>query len=729
MLAAARLSVAAGQQSNPAQSAPAGQPQVSIQAAPSRRIPERTAGFGSIQGIVRETSGAAIPDATVTLRDLAAHTTVSASTTIEGIFRFRDIGPGNYEIRAEGESYSPGDVVRVDLAAAELVSVLLRLQPLSQQILEGRGAFGIPGAQRLALSPLPLLSAYPGMRSPDSGIDATAGNPETVPPYDANFTAQADRWNIPIPEWTRYGTQPDVPYVEKHWYDPYNRNRWKGDYPIFGQQWFFTFTGQSLTGVDVRRLSLPSGVAAQNPGSQNFFGKGEQVFVGQTFRLSFDLTRGDTSFRPADFRVHFTPVFSLNSLQTRERGLVNVDVRAGTNRFDTKSASLEEAFVEAKIRDLSPNYDFVSVRAGIQEFNSDFRGFLFSDEQPGLRIFGNLGSNRIQYNAAWFYLLEKDTNSELNTLEKRGQQVYVANIYIQDFGAKGFTQEFSFHYNRDDADIHFDKNGFLVRPQPVGTVVNCGAPPANPKCVKAHDIHAYYLGWASSGHIGRFNVSHSFYQALGHDSFNPIAGQKVDINARMGALEVSLDKDWMRYRASFFYTSGDSSNRSGASRADGTAHGFDTIVDKTRFAGGDFSFWDHEGLRLTGTGVGLVGGESLLASLRTSKTEGQANFVNPGIWIANLGADFDLTTKLRAFVNANYLRFDRTEPLQLLLFQRPIHHNIGTDFGLGFEYRPPLSENITIRGGSSALVPGSGLHDLYNGRTLYNGFVSVKFQF
>src|SRR5260221_275741 len=53
----------------------------------------------------------------------------------------------------------------------------------------------------------------------------------------------------------------------------------------------------------------------------------------------------------------------------------------------------------------------------------------------------------------------------------------------------------------------------------------------------------------------------------------------------------------------------------------------------------------------------------------------------------------------------------------------------GTDFGLGFEYRPPLSENITIRGGAAGLQPGRGLRDLYNGRTLMNGFVTVKLQY
>ncbi len=564
------------------------------------------------------------------------------------------------------------------------------------------------------------IAPYPGMRNPNSQAPPAQAAAEQIPPASANFSPNPDRWNIAMPEWRRYEQQPDAPYVKGHWYDPFNRNRIKGDYPIFGQRWFFNFTGTSETGFDGRRLPVPSGLNSQDPGSSKFFGRGEQAFVSEDLRLSFDLFRGDTSFRPVDFRIRLTPEINLNFLQTRERGLVNIDTRRGTDRFDTH-VGLQEAFVEAKLRDLSPNYDFVSVRAGIQQFTSDFRGFLFSEEQPGVRIFGNLRSNRLAYNVAWFDLLEKNTNSGLNTFHKRGQQVYVANLYIQDFLSKGYTTEFSFHYNRDDASVHYDDNGFLVRPAPVGAVVN--------GTVHPHNIRAYYLGWTGNGHIGRINVSNAFYQALGHDDFNTIAGRRVGINAQMAALELSVDKDWARYRASFFYASGDSSNRSGASRTDGTARGFDSIVDNTHFAGSDFSFWDHEGIRLTATGVALVTPMSLLPDLRSSKEEGQANFVNPGIYVFNLGADFDLTPKLRAFVNSNYLRFDRTEPLELLLFQRPIRHSIGTDVGAGFEYRPPLSENIVIRGGASALVPGQSMQDIYNGRVLFSLFAKVKFQF
>ena len=673
----------------------------------------------SLQGIVRDQQGRAVPGVQIDLRSVDGSQKYIVITGAEGIFRLRDMKLGVYAATLAKPGFKTLEVPRLELIKRGLSTVELQMQAVTAIVPENKGPSGVPGVSGTAAAVAPTMP-YPGMNTPAPDVIALEASGEQVPPASANFSPEPDRWDTAMPEWRRYQEQHDVPYVKGHWYDPFNRNRLKGDYPIFGQRWFFNFTGTSETVADGRRVPLPSGVDTERPESSDFFGRGEQAFLTQNLRFSFDLFRGDTSFRPVDFRVRITPEINLNFLQTRERGIVNVDPREGINRFDTH-IGLQEAFVEAKIRDLSPNYDFVSVRAGIQQFTSDFRGFLFSEEQPGVRLFGNLRSNRLAYNLAWFNFLEKNTNSGLNTFQSRGQQVYVANVYVQDFLAKGYTTEFSFHYNRDDASIHYDDNGFLVRPAPAGAVVNGG--------VNAHAIRAYYLGWASNGHIGRINLSHAFYQALGHDDFNPIAGRRVDINARMAAVEVSADKDWVRYRASFFYASGDSSNRSGASRTDGTAHGFDTIVDDTHFAGSDFSFWNHEGLRLTGTGIGLMNPSSLLPSLRANKEEGQANFVNPGLYLFNLGADFNVTPKLRAFVNGNYLRFDRTEPLELLLFQRGIRHDIGTDLGAGVEYRPPLSENIVLTGGVSSLVPGRGFEQIYNGKTLFSVFARIKFQF
>jgi len=686
----------------------------------TRRIPERNEiRKASLQGSVRDDEGRAVPSVLLTVRSMSDGTSYEATTDAEGIFRMRDIPLGGYELKAVRDGYEPVVLEHVQLNSAGLTVLGIQMKPTNVAAPPSKGVSGIPGNSQTPGAPEAPASSYPGLRTASSE-PATAPSAEAMPPAWANFALDPDRWNVSMPDWRRYETQPDVPYVKGRWYDPFNRNKLKGDYPIFGQRWFLNVTGRSQTGIDLRRLPVPSGLDAANPSSSGFFGRGEQAFASETLRVSLDLFRGDTSFRPVDLRFRFTPEVNLNFLQARERGIVNIDPRKGTDRFDAH-LGVQEAFVEAKVRDLSPNYDFVSVRAGIQQFTSDFRGFLFSEEQPGVRVFGNLRSNRIAYNLAWFYFLEKNTNSGLNTFESRGQQVYVANVYVQDFLAKGYTTEFSFHYNRDNGGVHFDDNGFLVRPAPIGGVVN--------GTIRTHQVHAYYLGWAGNGHVGRLNVSHAFYQALGHDDFNTLAGRRLDINARMGALELSIDRDWARYRASFFYASGDSSNRSGASRTDGTAHGFDSIVDDTHFAGSDVSFWDSEGIRLTGTGVGLVAPLSLLPSLRSNKEEGQANFVNPGLMLFNLGADFNLTPKLRAFANADYLRFDRTEPLELVLFQRPIDHGIGTDFGVGVEYRPPLTENIVVRGGASALLPAEGLKQLYNGQTLFSLFANVRFQF
>jgi hypothetical protein len=48
---------------------------------------------------------------------------------------------------------------------------------------------------------------------------------------------------------------------------------------------------------------------------------------------------------------------------------------------------------------------------------------------------------------------------------------------------------------------------------------------------------------------------------------------------------------------------------------------------------------------------------------------------------------------------------------------------------MGMEYRPPLSENMVLTGGISSLVPGRGFEEIYNGKTLFSVFASIKFQF
>ncbi len=685
---------------------------------PQQRIPRQAAPrTAALEGIVRGPDGRGAGGVILTLRNLSSGESRQTATNAEGVFRWLDLPPGRYALSVESEGYEPFTVAELRLDPGDVITRELKLKaipaaPAPVSRLPRLPEMG-PPAPEIAAAPLPPYREL--RRRADAEPGAEELQPEVLPPVEQVFLAMSDRWDIPMPEWDRYGKPIDAPYVRGHWWDPFNRNKLKGDLPIFGQRTFFNFTASSDTFFDGRRVPVPSNVSAARPGSTEFFGRGEQILLQQTFRFSFDLFHGDTAFRPVDWRIRVTPAVNVNYLKGRELGIVNIDVRKGTTRLDAH-AGLQEAFAELKLRDLGPNYDFVSVRAGIQPFTSDFRGFLFVEEQPGVRVFGNLHSNRWEYNLAYFHFLEKDTNSGLNTFARRHQQVLIANLYRQDFLWPGYTAQFSVHYNKDDATLQFDENDFLVRPAPIGNVRLNNA-------LQPHNIRAAYLGWTGNGHIGRLNLSHAFYQAFGRDDLNAIAGHRVTINAQMVAVELSMDKDWVRYKGSFFWASGSANPRGNRAR------GFDAIVDVPVFAGGIFSLWNREGIRLTGSGVALTPPNSLLPSLRSSKNQGQANFVNPGLFLLNLGTELELTPKLRSLINVNFLRFDRTEPLELLLFQAPIRHTIGVDYSIGFQYRPPLTENIVLTAGASALTPGRGFKDIYTGRTLFSLFANLRLQF
>ena len=716
---------ATGQQASESSQNPA--VNVSRVPAPPKRIPrEQALTTAALEGVVREqtvqTESRPVGGARILLRGAQARQDIESVSSGEGVFRIFPLVPGTYDVEVSASSYAPFVIRALVLNANEVVALEILLTPGTRVAPASR----LPRQPELG-PPLPAVGPVPqgSYREFRHRLDADPNYilelaPEVLPPVADVFNTVPNRWELAQPTYKRYATQTETPYVRSHWYDPYNHNRFKGDEPIwpelFGQQVFLDFTGAAETFLEGRDVPTPSGVSAALPGSANFFGKGGQFFLDQTFRFSFELFHGDTSFKPADWRIRVTPVASLNYLSVQQLGVVSPDVRAGTTRFDDH-VGLQEAFFEYKIADLSPNYDFVSARVGIQQFNADFRGFLLADEQPGLRVFGNLKSDRIEYSAAYFDFLEKNTNSGLNSFALRGQQVVLANIYLQDFFFPGYTVEFVGAWNKDDPSLHYDDNGFLVRPEPVGNVINQGVGPI------LNGIRVGYFGWLGSGHIKRLNVTHAFYEAAGEDTLNPIAGRAVTVNAQMAAAEVSLDRDWIRYRVSAFYASGDSNPRNGR------ANGFDSIVDLPNFAGGIFSFWNREELRLTGTGIALTQEGSLLPNLRSSKEEGQANFVNPGIFLVNAGADINITPKLKGFANFNYLRFMDTEPIELLLFDSPIRHSIGEDFGVGVQYRPPLSENIVLTGGASMLQPGQGFRDIYTGRTEFSVFGQAKFTF
>ena len=559
--------------------------------------------------------------------------------------------------------------------------------------------------------PPPAPAAAPPPAAPQPPIPATEestgfarflGGPEAFAPEP--WVPLPDRWRIGWPRYERYpGAVHEGPYVRGRWWDPYNLSLLKGDYPILGQHTFFVFTLRSDTLLEGRRLPVASDVSSARPGSAGVFGRGEQFLFEQNFLVSLELFHGSAGFKPRDWELRATPVFNVNYLGAEEQGVVDIDPRRGTDRLDGHIA-FQELFGDLKLADVSPYYDTVNLRSGIQDFTSDFRGFLFSDFSPGVKLSGNYAANRTQWNLAYFRQLDKDTNSGLNTIFRdRKQDVAIANLTRQDFVLPGYAAQLSLHYSGDFGSRHLDENGFLVRPAQVGD----SAP---------HRIRVGYLGWTGDGHIERFGISHAFFEAIGRDSHNPIAQRSQDINAQMAAIELSYDRDWLRFKTSFFWASGDPHPE------DGTARGFDSIFDNPLFVGGPFSFWQRQGIKLPGTNVNLVNRFSLLPDLRSSKDEGQQNFVNPGIFIFNVGVFGRLTPKLSFDANVNYLRFHEVAVPQLVLLQRRIGHDLGIDYSIGLRYRPLLIDNIIMVLGLAGFTPLDGFRDIYGSKTLFQAF-------
>src|SRR5688500_3587410 len=440
----------------------------------AQTIPGQAPRAASIHGVVRAEDGRAVPGAAIELaqrsasgRAVAFPGTRRTLTSADGIFRFLDVPAGDYTLTVNAEGFEPLARADLRLGRSELVTTELLLRRIA-----ATGA--------AAAAPVPDPETPYGRvirpRTPSTG-DAVP-----LPEGEKVFMPIPDRWNLAVPDWDRYGAGGDYPYVSGRLWDPYNTNVLKGDRPIIGSRTFLTFLGVSDTLLEGRNLPTPSGVSTNRPGSEAFFGRGGQYFPVTVIRTSFDLFHGDTAYRPVDWRLRVQPAFSLNYLNTAEYGAVNFDVRRRSNRL-SHHIGLQEAFAEVKIGDLSTKYDFISVRAGIQEFSSDFRGFLAVLEAPGVRFFGTLADSRIEYNAAFFDLLEKETNSAFNEWKRRDQQVWIVNTYVQDFVKPGYTASFSFHRNRDHGHTHYDHNGFLVRPSPIGVIAE-------------NQIEAYYLGWA-----------------------------------------------------------------------------------------------------------------------------------------------------------------------------------------------------------------------------------------
>jgi len=552
----------------------------------------------------------------------------------------------------------------------------------------------------------------------------TQFNPGAVnaPPPEAFPTDEfpvPDRWRIMqtlCPDKSKrndiseYGIFGGLRHTCRSTLNPYAQNVLKGDKPIpedkkpsflKGDDWFFVVNAISDTIIEPRSFPIPVGVqTTERTNNIDVFGRSGSEVYAQTFITGVALIKGSTAYKPPDVEYRLTLATQVNHVNVPERRVLFVEPSKTSNRTDW-FVGVQEAFFDYHIRNTSARYDFDSFRIGIQPMQADFRGFLFQDNQLGFRLFGTRDNNRVQYNLGAFVQLEKDTNSGLNDIFQTPRESYIffANLYRQDLPFVGLTSQFSVTYNmnREKSDIEIDDNGFPVRPALLGDLRG-----------RAYDV--VYPGYAFDGRIGRVNVSGQVYGAFGEDRNSIFTSEPANIAAYFGALEASYDVDFLRFRASGLFASGD------GNPYNNTETGFDAIFENPIFAGADTSYWIRQTIPFAGGGrvISINGRNGILNSLRSSKEQGQSNFNNPGTILAGVGVDADLTPDFRISANANHLWFHKTETLEALRVEGSIPKDIGWDLSVAGIYRPKATQNIVFRLSGAALLPGKGFKDLFD---------------
>lgn len=556
-----------------------------------------------------------------------------------------------------------------------------------------------PGLDRIA-----QLRRRPGAPSPEPAPepeevprDPTAVSPPPPSAFPDDFIPVPDRWRLV----ENLG-------VNERWYDPYSQNTLKGDRPIIpGTDWFLVLTAISDTVVEPRSTPVPVGIQTGDPGSLDVFGDTDQLLFSETVITSVSLIQGDTVFKPQDLEFRLTTAFNYNYTKAEEDRFLFADASEGTTRHD-HHVGLQEAFLDYHIRNVSDRYDFDSVRLGVQPFTTDFRGFLFQDNQLGVRLFGNRDNNLWQYNLGWFRRFDKDINSGLNDVrELREDDVFVANLYRQDFPVLGLITQGTVVHNRNRDDPETDANDFPARPAEIGFA-------------REREYDVTYFGLNMDGRLGWLNLTTSAYLAAGENRNSILSDRESSIRAYFLAAEPSVDFDWIRLRLSGLYASGDDDPY------DDVDKGFDAIFENPLFAGADTSYFIRQAVPFIGGGfVALSGRNAVLPSLRHSKEQGQSNFTNPGLTLLGGGADFDILPELRLSFNANYLRFNDTEVLEALRQQPDISEEIGWDLSAATIWRPFLNQNVILRLSGAVLLPGDGFDELYGSKDDDDFFYSV----
>src|SRR5690242_3417525 len=122
---------------------------------------------GAITGVVRDSSHGVVPDAALTLRNVATDQTVATTVSgSDGEYAFRNLAPARYEVTATKTGFRQVVVANIDVTLSSVQRVEVEL-PIGEQserveVVGGSSMLNTTGTQQHGISPetlgqLPLL--------------------------------------------------------------------------------------------------------------------------------------------------------------------------------------------------------------------------------------------------------------------------------------------------------------------------------------------------------------------------------------------------------------------------------------------------------------------------------------------------------------------------------------------------------------------------------------------
>jgi hypothetical protein len=93
--------------------------------------------------------------------------------------------------------------------------------------------------------------------------------------------------------------------------------------------------------------------------------------------------------------------------------------------------------------------------------------------------------------------------------------------------------------------------------------------------------------------------------------------------------------------------------------------------------------------------------------------------------LLGVGADVDLTPRLRITANVNHIAFDTTAVVQALRQEGSIPLSLGWDYSVSAVYRPRVNQNLVFRGSVAVFDPGAGFGDLLSNSNGDSRYYSV----